>query len=124
MTQPDGAGSSAREGKRQLAKGYALVVMTSLALGVLGVVPFVLAGYAVEQLLLAPLDLAPVDPTNDDGTGVLVVCGVVAPLLVVTGWAALTAAAVRRCWLGRRGWALAVAGLAAPTVALVASRMS
>lgn len=75
----------------------------SLAVGVVGMIPSVLAGDAVEQLLPAPLDQAQVDPTNHDGTGVLVVCGVVAPLLVVAGWDALTTTVVRRCSLGRRG---------------------
>jgi hypothetical protein len=121
MTQTGRGGPSLAAERRRPGRGYPLVVVTSMALGVVGVIPFVLAGYAVEQLLLAPLDLAYVDPTNNDGTGVLVICGVVAPLLLVAGWAALTAAVVRRWWLGRRGWALAVAGLAAPTLAFVAS---
>lgn len=124
MTRPGRAGSSASQGRRRPRPGHALVIIASVALGVVGIIPFVLAGYAIEQLLLAPLGLAPVDPTNDDSTGVLVIGGVVAPLLVVVGWAALTATVVRRCRLRRRGWALALAGLAAPTVALVASKVN
>ncbi|RYY13821.1 MAG: hypothetical protein EON55_09625 [Alphaproteobacteria bacterium] len=124
MTQTSSGGSTVKAEQRRPGRGYALVLLTSLALGVVGIVPFVLAGYAVEQLLLAPLDLAPVDSTNNDGTGVLVVCGVVAPLLVMAGWAALTATVVRRCSLRRHSWALAVAALAAPTLAFVASKVN
>ena len=124
MTQTGSGGSPAVGEQGRPGRGYPLVLLTSLALGVAGVVPFVLAGYAVGQLLLAPLDLAQVDPTNDDGMGVLVVCGVVAPLLVVAGWVALTATVVRRYLLGRHSWALAVAALAAPTLAFVASKLN
>lgn len=96
----------------------------SLALGIVGILPFVMAGYAVEQLVLAPLGLAPVDPTNNDGTAGLVIYGIVAPLAVAASWAALTAAIVRRRNLGRGGWLLAAAGLVAPSIAFVASKLS
>ena len=102
--------------------GHPLVALVSLALGVVGVLPFILVGYAVEQLLLAPLGLAPVDPTNYDGTAVLVVGGVVAPLLVLATWAAFTAAVVRQRGLGRRSWVVAAAALAVPTLVFVASK--
>lgn len=75
MTQTGSGGSPVIAEHGRPGPGYPLVLLTSLALAVVGIIPFVLAGYAVEQLLLAPLDLAPVDPTNNDGTSVLVVCG-------------------------------------------------
>lgn len=90
----------------------------------MGILPFVVAGYAVEQLMLAPLGLAPVDPTNNDGAAIVVLCGVVAPLAVAAAWGALTAVSVHRYNLGLGGWALAAAGLAAPTIAFVASRLN
>lgn len=67
MTQTSSGGSTVIAEQRRPGRGYALVLLTSLALGVVGIIPLVLAGYAVEQLLLAPLDPAPVDPTNNDG---------------------------------------------------------
>lgn len=124
MTHTGRAGSSVGAGRRHPGWGHPLVALVSLALGVVGVLPFILVGYAVEQLLLAPLGLAPVDPTNDDGTAVLVVGGVVAPLLVLATWAALTAAVVRQRGLGRRSWVVAAAALAVPTLVFVASKLS
>lgn len=113
-----------RAGRRHPGSGYLLVAVVSTALGIVGILPFVMAGYAVEQLVLAPLGLAPIDPTINDGTAVVVICGIVAPLAVAASWAALIAAIVRRRDLGRGGWASATIGLVPPTIAFVASRFS
>ena len=113
-----------RAGRRRPGAGDLVVTVVSIALGVVGILPFVMAGYAVEQLVLAPLGLAPVDPTNNDGTAVVVICGVVAPLAVAAAWVASAAAIVRRRNLGRGGWILATSGLLAPTIAFVTSRLN
>jgi hypothetical protein len=119
--------SSAERGARpgRGALGYGSVLGCSAAVGVVAVLPFVMALYALEQLVLAPLGLAPVDPTNDDGNGVVVVVGVLAPVAVLAVWAGLTAALVRRGRLPRAtAWLLAAAALLAPTIVFVSSRIS
>lgn len=82
------------------------------------------AGGAHSPGGVAPLGLGPVDPTNDDGNGVLVVLGVLAPVAVLAVWAGPTAVLVRRGQL-RRGtsWLLAAAALLAPTIVFVSSRI-
>jgi hypothetical protein len=99
------------------------VVLVSVVLGVVGVIPFVLVPYALEQLVLAPLGLAAVDPTNDDGDAVVVVLGVVAPLVVAGAWAVLVAAVARRYALRSGCWGVSAVCLTAPTIAHVAARL-
>jgi hypothetical protein len=59
----------------------------------------------------------PIDPTNNDGTAVVVSAASWLHLAVVTSWAAFAAVAVRRYGPERDGWASAAVGAAAPTVA-------
>lgn len=124
MIQTDSGGSSVKAGREHRGWGFPLVAVISIVLGIVGIIPFVIAVYAVEQLLLAPLGLAPVDPTNNDGAAGLVIFGIGAPLVVAASWAAAAAAVVRGFGLGRCGWAVAVAGVAAPTIAFAASKLA
>lgn len=103
--------------------GYGLVASTALLLGALGIVPFLILGYAVSQWVLAPLDLTVVDSSNNDGPLGLVVAGVLLPLAIASGCAALVWWLSRRFALRRRwSWSLAVVALVLPVVLFVLVR--
>ncbi|MGI3781667.1 MAG: hypothetical protein ACRYG2_12910 [Janthinobacterium lividum] len=97
--------------------------MTSVLLGLVGTIPFVILGYAIVQWVLAPLGLAAPDSSNNDGVVVLLVAGVVLPLLVVGVWVGVTRWLTRRFALVRTvGWLLALAGLVVPVIVFVVAK--
>jgi len=120
-----GVGSRERASRgRRSAVGYGSVILCSAVLGAAGVLPLVMALYAVDQLVLAPLGLTRTDPTNNDGAAPVVIVGVLVPAVVFAIWAFLTAVLIRRLGLlGAWSWPLAAAALATPTVVFVATRI-
>lgn len=105
--------------------GYALVGLGSLLLGTVGIIPFVLLGYALVQWVLAPLGLAPADTSNNDGVMGLLIGGVLLPLAILGCWAGMVWSLTRRFALARRwAWPVAVAALAVPFVLFAISKSS
>jgi hypothetical protein len=97
------------------------VVLTGLLLGTVGIIPFVILGYGVTQWVLAPLGLAAVDTSNNDGVGGLLIGGVYPALAIVSAWAGLVSWWIRRFVLTRLlAWPMAVAVLILPFVLFVA----
>lgn len=105
---------------RLRAPGLALLLLMSLAIGAVGMVPFVVTGYVLSQWILVPLGLADQDATFNDGFVPAFLAGVVAPVLLLTGWALATRWICRWAALNRiAAWSTATLGLLAPTIALV-----
>lgn len=103
--------------------GYGLVAVTGILLGTVGVIPFLLLGYAVIQWVLAPLGLAVADTSYNDDPIVLVVSGVLLPLAILSAWAGAVWWLTRRFALARPwAWPLAVAALALPVVLFAISK--
>jgi hypothetical protein len=101
--------------------GYGLVVLTGLLLGTVGIIPFVILGYGVTQWVLAPLGLAAVDTSNNDGVGGLLIGGVYPAFAIVFAWAGLVSWWTRRFVLTQLlAWPMAVAALIMPLVLFVA----
>lgn len=118
MTEPQtGAGA------RRTAPGLTLLLLTSLAIGALGALPFAVAGYVLSQWILVPLGLADQDATFNDGFVPAFVTGIVAPALLLTGWALVARRISNWAALNRVvAWSTAALGLLAPTIALVVHR--
>jgi hypothetical protein len=72
--------------------------------------------------VLAPLGLAPADPTNNDGAAAVVILGILAPLAVVAVWVVLVVAVARRYSLRSGCWGVAALCLTGPTIAQVVGR--
>lgn len=105
------------------APGMVLLLLTSLAIGGVGIIPFILTGYVLSQWFLVPLGLADQDATFDEGFVLAFLAGVVTPVLLLTGWALATRRICRWAALNRiAAWSTAALGLLAPTIAFVIHR--
>lgn len=103
--------------KARVARQWSLLVLTNLALGVLGVVPIWLLHYLVRHSLLADMEWVEHNPTENDGWLPLVL--VIVPVLsvhVVLWWTLnVQARRARRA----RTWTVAVLTTLLPTAGLI-----
>lgn len=113
---------SLTSGVESLTRTAVLVALVSVAAGVVGVVPFVIAGYVFQQYVLVAVDLATSDPTFDEGVVVSLVGGVLAPGAVLAVWGLVVHRLVRECdarlWL----WLIAASALVLPLAVFVAQK--
>lgn len=89
----------------------------SIGAGLVGVIPFVIAGYVFQQYVLVAVGWATSDPTFDEGLMVSLTAGVVAPGIVLAVWGLVVRLRVRESdsraalWAGGGGLpAVAVGG--------------